>query len=151
MNVNKISEHLWLGNYEAAKDSSFFQTHNIKFVVNCTRDLPYPEFYKELGIKAIRLPINDIDTSDNNAVLINNMDSLLEQINSQIQSKHNVLVHCFAGVSRSATTVACYLIKYYNFRYDLAIFFIQWKRPVAFRPTPMFRRFLMQFAQTTPR
>lgn len=148
MNANKITDHLWLGNYESAKDEAFLRANDIKFVVNCTRDLAFPDFYRRLGITVVRLPINDIDTPDNNAVLVNDVDAIIDQVRGKIQSKQNVLVHCFAGISRSATTVACYLVKYYKFRYDLAILFIRFKRPIAFTPRPMFGRFLKGYKGT---
>ena len=44
-------------------------------------------------------------------------------------SQNNVLIHCYAGVSRSATIVLSYLIKYHNMTVQDAKAFVKKKRP----------------------
>jgi protein-tyrosine phosphatase len=58
--------------------------------------------------------------------------NVLEKIHYSIMSEEPVLVHCFAGMQRSCTVVACYLMKYYYMTPYDAIMYIQSKRPVAF-------------------
>jgi protein-tyrosine phosphatase len=54
------------------------------------------------------------------------------------QNGEAVLVHCAAGMQRSAATVAMYLIATQGMSTDEAIEFIQKKRPIAFRPSANF-------------
>ncbi|CAK56209.1 unnamed protein product (macronuclear) [Paramecium tetraurelia] len=42
----------------------------------------------------------------------------------------NVLVHCYAGISRSASLVVAYLIKYHNYTTLTAVRFLQKSRPI---------------------
>ena len=50
-------------------------------------------------------------------------------IEKGVQAGGRVLVHCFAGVSRSATVVVAYLITHRGMTYDQAIAVVREKRP----------------------
>lgn len=139
---DKIIEHLWIGDRISATDSDFLSENNIKLVVNCTKDLMIPVFYQRLGIQVIRLPINDTNNTDSNEILMREMDGIVDTIHEFRRNGTNVLVHCYAGMSRSATTVASYLIKHYDHTPYLAILYIQSKRPITFQPKPVFIDFL---------
>lgn len=142
---DKIIDHLWIGDYVSAINEDFLMKNNIKLVVNCTKDLAIPKEYESMGIHSIRLPIHDINNKENNEIMKVMMDEVIETIHRYRRMGLNVLVHCFAGMSRSASTVACYLIKYYEHDYKLAILYIQNKRPITFRPKPNFEGFLKEF------
>jgi protein-tyrosine phosphatase len=59
-----------------------------------------------------------------------------------------VLVHCHAGVQRSATVVAMYLIANYKMGAENAMERIKAKRPIAFTPSPNFIRSIKGFEET---
>jgi protein-tyrosine phosphatase len=56
-----------------------------------------------------------------------------------------VLVHCAAGMQRSAASVAMYLIAVKGMTTDQAIEYIRSKRSIAFRPSPNFERSMRGF------
>lgn len=56
----------------------------------------------------------------------------------------NILVHCVAGVSRSASFCIAYLIREMGFTYDHALSLVQKARPVC-KPNPGFEAQLRQF------
>ena len=62
-----------------------------------------------------------------------------------------VLVHCHAGMQRSAAVVAMYLIANYKMKSDKAMEYIKGKRPIAFTPAPNFLRSIKGFEQTFDR
>ena len=59
-----------------------------------------------------------------------------------------VLVHCYAGVQRSATVVLCYLIKYKHYNIEMAKVIMKNKRSIVFFPYPTFDAFLNNYAIT---
>lgn len=52
-------------------------------------------------------------------------------IDTAISTNKNILIHCMAGVSRSVSLVAYYLMKKYHIDYDKAITYIKNRRAVA--------------------
>ena len=142
---DNIIEFLWLGSHISSKDEDFMVKNNIKLVVNCTIDLVIPSWYDKYNIRAIRLPIHDINNNETNNILNKNMDEIVDIIHEYRQNGQGVLVHCFAGISRSATTVASYLIRHYEYNYQLAKFYIQNKRSITFMPIANFGAFLKTY------
>lgn len=129
--VDMIIPGIYLGNQESSSDSSFFKKHNITAVINCTPSVPN-KFIRS-GVKYIRIPVDDsLKVGD-----INKMTAWLPFVVHQLRQLHktekrNVLVHCHAGMQRSAIVVAAYLVQFYNMTPMQAIRFIISKRPIAF-------------------
>jgi len=59
-----------------------------------------------------------------------NIADYFDEIVTFIESNKCVLVHCYAGISRSATAVLAYLMKTRNMQLDMALTFLQSKRHV---------------------
>lgn len=52
-------------------------------------------------------------------------------IHAVVAAGESILVHCQAGVSRSATMIAAYLIKYLGFSVSAAVDMVKTARPIA--------------------
>lgn len=63
------------------------------------------------------------------------LDRGADYINSAINKKKKVYVHCKSGIGRSASAVAAYLIKYRGMPVNAAVNHIRSQRPVIFGPT----------------
>jgi dual specificity MAP kinase phosphatase len=144
-NADIIIDGLWLGNKTSSQDRIFLNENNIKFIVNCTTDINIPEWYNQDNINYIRLPIYDFNSESNNNILKDKIMSIISNIREYRNKKINILVHCFAGIQRSATVIACYLMYYYNYKPELAIFYIRYKRNIAFNPYPTFNNFIYNY------
>jgi len=59
-----------------------------------------------------------------------NIADYFDEIVTFIENNKCVLVHCYAGISRSATAVLAYLMKTRNMQLDMALRFLQSKRHV---------------------
>lgn len=62
-----------------------------------------------------------IQTPDFKPLSLNDIHDSVEYLRNQISKNRKVYVHCKAGKGRSATIVACYLLKYGNSKHNLAI------------------------------
>lgn len=60
--------------------------------------------------------------------IINHLDEAIAWIHQHRKDKYNVLVHCHAGVSRSATIVIAYLIRTKNMNPGQALDYVRSKR-----------------------
>lgn len=129
--ADMIIPGLFLGSQDAAEDYNFLKKHNISVVINASNHIPC--FHRSKKITYIRVPVDDsLKNYD-----INKMTAYLPYIIETLRffhhtMKRNVLVHCAAGVQRSAIIVASYLVKYYNKTPMGAIKFIIKRRPIAF-------------------
>jgi hypothetical protein len=140
--ADEIVPGLWLGNRHAAADTSF---GNIRAVFNCSKDIPFnpsvPRHY--------RIPVDDSRQEPD----IQNMEKwsfeivykIAHEMRKSSAEGGEVLVHCAAGMQRSAAAVAMYLIAMQGLTTDEAILFIRKKRPIAFQPEPNFEKSIRGF------
>lgn len=132
--ATEIIPRLWLGNGRASMNYSFLSKNNIFSVFNCTKNLA---FHPAVPNK-FRVPVDD----NLKAEEIRNMTQWSFEIVTSILKEYyagrNILVHCYAGMQRSAAAVAMFLIASKNMTPMHAINFIQKKRPIAFTPSANF-------------
>lgn len=133
--MTRITDHLFLTGIGGMTRENFRKNH-IDFVVNITTEAPFWE-----DIESMRLPLED-DTSTN---ILPYMDMAVTRINEVIVKRNaHVLVHCIAGVSRSATIVIAYLMKYRKMDLRSAFNYCYELRPVI-RPNNGFMRQLILY------
>ena len=134
-NADLILPGLWLGNGKSSLDDEFLKKNNIKTVFNCTKDLPFHESIK----RRYRVPVDD-NLKDEE---IRNLQLWSFEVVYKITKEHkqgNVLVHCYAGMQRSAAVVAMYLISTQGYKPSEAISFLRSKRSIAFYPVANFNK-----------
>jgi len=139
---NEIISGLWLGDKNSSHNTDFLEEKKIKCVINCSCDLP---FINDNNIIKKRIPVNDDLSFDANKIILKYLNKCLEFIHENLLNNKNILVHCFAGMQRSATVIACYLMYYYNFRAEHTILYIRNKRNIAFKPYPTFNSFIFNY------
>tara|TARA_B100000963_G_C22635497_1_gene677352 strand:- start:4204 stop:4704 length:501 start_codon:yes stop_codon:yes gene_type:complete len=128
----EIIPNIFLGNKNSASNVNLL--NKIYLVVNCSEDIP---FYSD-KTRNFRVDVPDNLSLDCNLRILVYINQILPIMYKCYNEKKPVLVHCRAGMHRSATVVACFLIKYFNFSKDCAIQFIKSKRHIAFFPGPNF-------------
>jgi protein-tyrosine phosphatase len=146
-NANEILPGLWLGNIRAARDETFLHNHKIETVFNCTKDLPFADCVK----RRYRVPVDDNLQQDE----IRNMELWAFEIVLKLAKERKqgvpILVHCAAGMQRSAAVIAFYLISMYRMKAENAMAFIQSRRPIAFTPQANFGQAIRNFEATFQR
>ena len=139
--ADEIVPGIWLGNAIASQDSDFYREKGIYAVFNCTKDLPFLQTVP----RKYRLPVHDnLQDEEIRAMELASFEVVYKL--SHEHRKGPVLVHCAAGMQRSAAVVAMYLIATTpGLRVEDAITFIQKKRPIAFTPGPNFLKAIQAF------
>jgi len=125
-NCDQIIPNLYLGGVAAASDTQSLVQQGIRAVCCCCRELEFPskEFSKEL--EYYRVDVEDISREPIELYF----PEATEFIHSWISREQPVLVHCRAGVSRSASVVIAYLIAYQNYSLHDAFFLVRSHRSV---------------------
>ncbi len=122
--MNKICDRLYLGNLKAAQDARALREAGITHILQVGEGIA-PSHPKQFVYKEIHIG----DTA--NAQIIRHFPSAISFMQEGVR-KGGVLVHCYAGVSRSATCVLAYLMQTKNMGFNEAFFFASSKRPVIF-------------------
>lgn len=142
-NANEILPGLWLGNARASMDENFIHRNNIRVVFNCTKNLPFCQL---IPIK-YRIPVDDNLEEEE----IRNMELWSSEIAFKIMAEykegHVILVHCMAGMQRSAASVAMMMIAYLQIHATPVMKMIREKRSIAFYPNANFGRSIHYFDQ----
>lgn len=141
-NAHEIVPRLWLGNAQAARDEQWLNAQGISVIFNCTKDIPFTH----LPVKKYRLPVDDNLREEE----IRNMtlwsSETVYKILQEYYSGNTILVHCAAGMQRSACAVAMTLtVLMYPRKHNEIMSFIQSIRPVAFTPSANFIRSIQEF------
>ncbi|OCT84092.1 uncharacterized protein dusp10.2.L isoform X2 [Xenopus laevis] len=148
--LSSILPFLFLGNERDAQDLNRMVNLNIGHVLNVTTHLPL--YHAESGaLRYKRLPATDNSKQD----LRQYFEEAFEFIEEAQQEGKGVLIHCQAGVSRSATIVIAYLMKHTLMTVGDAYKFVKGKRPII-SPNLNFMGQLLEFesdlnAGITPR
>jgi atypical dual specificity phosphatase len=70
-----------------------------------------------------------VPTEDLSAPHIEQIDDAVDFIHERINNNEPVMVHCAAGIGRTGTILACYLIKYHKYSAKNAIKKVRKERP----------------------
>lgn len=139
--VTPILPFLFLGNERDAQDLELMQRLNIGYVLNVTTHLPL--FHYERGLLSYkRLPATD----SNKQNLRQYFEEAFEFIEEAHRAGQGLLIHCQAGVSRSATIVIAYLMKHTWMTMTDAYKFVKARRPII-SPNLNFMGQLLEFEE----
>lgn len=142
-NMNYIIDNIYLGNWQDSEDIEQLKSNNIKSVLTLNHEHSHSaeilNQYAGMGISTKYIKIHDSTLADITPYLT----ECVEWIKSQ---KGNVLVHCTAGVSRSATVVAAYIVKEKKYTPKQALEYVKQSRHIA-GPNPSFVAQLHNWAQ----
>ena len=143
--ADEIVPGLWLGSRYAALDREYLKDHRIRAVFNCTKDIPFDTSIP----RQYRVPVDD----NLKEAEIRNLElwsyeivyKIAHEMRRAQMEETSVLVHCAAGMQRSAASVAMYLIAMKEMTTDQAIAYIRSKRSIAFRPSANFEKSIRGF------
>ncbi|GAA5894292.1 uncharacterized protein JCM6883_003774 [Sporobolomyces salmoneus] len=159
--MQQVIDGLWIGDYQASQDSDLLAQNGIGCIVSAMRQ----EYDAPGGVDMHRVAVDDTETTN----IVEHFVTTANFIDAALKNGQGVLVHCQAGVSRSTTLVAAYLMTKLGLNVEQAVDKIRTVRPQV-EPTQFFllqlemfercqcewdpvkwpeeRRFLMSFAQS---
>ncbi|CAD8087523.1 unnamed protein product [Paramecium sonneborni] len=128
---------LFLGNLDCLHNQQILEINNINCILSiCTEEkiMVGPKY------KQIYLDIHD----NMNSQISNVFERSFIFIENSLKFQQNILVHCAAGISRSATLVLAYLMKSFQYTLEQALRYLKQKRPYV-RPNPGFLLQLLDY------
>eukprot|EP01091_Cochliopodium_minus_P003982 TRINITY_DN1390_c0_g1_i1.p1 TRINITY_DN1390_c0_g1~~TRINITY_DN1390_c0_g1_i1.p1 ORF type:complete len:337 (-),score=86.86 TRINITY_DN1390_c0_g1_i1:56-1066(-) len=135
--LQKDNSFLYLGGIENAKSKECIDSLNIKNIVNVTSH--YDNQFEETGIKYLRISIQD-NTQQN---IADHFEMSYNFIKESLEKKENILIHCVAGVSRSASLVLAFLMKYNNTSYKETFEYLRKRRKNIFPNVGFLKQLLL--------
>ena len=100
--INKITEKIYLGDIDGAKNILFFKKEKINYTISLAGKMFTPTYDKNIITFQKIIEIED-DPREN---IIKYFKECIEII----ENANKIFIHCMAGVSRSATIVISYLM-----------------------------------------
>ncbi|KPP68706.1 dual specificity protein phosphatase 14-like [Scleropages formosus] len=135
--IAQITPSLFLSRGNVASNRSLLLSKGITCVVNATIELPN---FNWPHVEYVKVPLADMPHSPISLYF----DSVADKIHSVGRKRGAVLVHCAAGVSRSASLCLAYLMKYHRVSLAEAHAWVKARRPVI-RPNGGFWRQLIEY------
>ena len=132
--ADEIIPGVWIGRWQPALNEEWLSKHGIKAVFNCTKQVAFhpsvPHQY--------RIPVDD----NLQPAEINNMEAWAPEIAYKMlreyRAKHPMLIHCHAGMQRSTTACAFFLMVLTGKPLIHVMRHIKVMRSVAFEPSANF-------------
>jgi len=135
--AQKIIDGVYLGPSDSARDLRCLRRDNIKRIIIVAKHLEplFPAEFEYLHIK-----IEDTLEED----LLSHLPKCIDFIKESKEKGYNVLIHCQAGVSRSASVCIAYVCASKNLSFEEGLAFVRAIRP-CICPNANFQRQLKEF------
>jgi protein-tyrosine phosphatase len=133
--IDQIDQGIFIGNVNAASSNLELNAHGITHIINATAEIPnyYPDDYHY-----IKLGLHDRSHTEDLIEVLEPSYRYIEAV-KKYNKKINILVHCHAGVSRSASIVIYYLMRSKGMTYDVALAYVRSFRPIV-NPNPWYEK-----------
>lgn len=123
---------LYLGNAAFASDVELLRGLGITHIVNCAKEVP--DYFKgDFNFEYLHLMLDDVPNEN----ITRFFELSRKFIKESLDNRKIVLVHCWAGISRSVTVVIYYLVKTLGISVKDALEMVRKCRPIA-NPNPGF-------------
>jgi hypothetical protein len=132
--ADEIIPGVWIGRWQPALNGEWLSKHGIKAVFNCTKQVA---FHPSVPYQ-YRIPVDD----NLQPAEINNMEAWAPEIAYKMlreyKAGHPMLIHCHAGMQRSTTACAFFLMVLTGKPLIHVMRHIKTQRPIAFEPSANF-------------
>ena len=135
--ASQITENIFISDLASSLNKEKLKENGITDILCAVLGFEpaYPDDFNYMNIH-----VRDVDNED----LFYYFDECSDYINSVIEKGGKILVHCSYGVSRSASLVIAYLIKYQKMSYEDAYKLVKEKRNII-EPNDGFKKQLQKY------
>src|SRR6267142_665465 len=126
--MNQITDRLWLGDITDSTDEKAINENRIEAILSLLEPSQEDYFLKGVkweNIERVRIPLAD-GVPDQDGLIRRAIDVL----NDWQDKGYNTLVHCAAGISRSATITIAIIMKRMKLSWDEAEQYVKEHRPI---------------------
>ena len=129
--ASEIQDGLFLGNSAASESPAWQAAHGITHILSV---IPHQLPAVSSNIERLQIKVRDSQMS----LIAVHFDRAIEFIETALNSDGRVLVHCWRGVSRSATIVIAYIMRSRRLQYEAALTVVKGQRSCV-DPNPGFQ------------
>ena len=138
--MDRVESGLFISGAQEAGSSAWLASCGIQRILNCAVELHGMEYPK--GPWTVeRIGLFDADSYEDEPAAEAMLRTAAGQIRQWRKEGLTVLVHCRAGISRSAAVIAAYLVLYGKCNAQVALFRVRAAHPCA-RPNPYYLEIL---------
>lgn len=125
--MSEITDQIWIGSYGDTANECILEERQITHILCCAEELqlrvgfPYSQRYE-----GHKVPLVDDKADEKTKAYFLEGATVLD---GWINDGKKVIVHCFAGISRSVSVVITYLMVYKGWSFNLAYNHIKLRRP----------------------
>lgn len=132
--ISPIDQNVFLGCCFAARDEKKIKGYGITYVLKMYNDDPRNGSYRyHRGIKYKVIDADDVPTHR----IANHFDECIKFVQQALKEDARILIHCHAGISRSATIVLTHLMINRGMTLKTAYDYLRIKRSIV-KPNPGF-------------
>ena len=147
--MDEIIPGVFVGGIQASTDYDLLHDNAISYILNVSNfplDTEVMNKYESLNIQFAQVKMEDSPYFD----LRKNILAAVSTVRSAVNDNGRILVHCMAGISRSATVVAAYMIEYLGHSANSALQEMSLKQPAVY-PNSGFLTFLRNLEKSIVR
>tara|TARA_B100000768_G_scaffold157560_1_gene155678 strand:+ start:1599 stop:2102 length:504 start_codon:yes stop_codon:yes gene_type:complete len=118
-----IIDNIYIGNINSTVDGEKLKKNNFKYIITVGNNIS--KFAKKTNIDYIEFLVDDSLEQDMTSVFKNSLNIVNNIKNG------NILIHCYSGISRSASTIIYILMKKYDMNFMNAFNYLKNIHPKA--------------------
>lgn len=124
--MSQIDDRIWIGGAISSSNDQFLRDNSITHILCCAEEFKNPPGFLyitgESNERWHYLPIvDDVATSET----AEQFKEGAKKLNEWVSNGHRVMVHCYAGISRSVSVVIAYYMIYKGWSFDIAYMHIK--------------------------